>query len=582
MFRLIGYLALCLFAGGCNKSDDLADTYKPLTGDPVNGIRIAWDYSSMQKLAPQGDRTLGWVGYPRVRRLNDGRLIAVYETQGNGEMVESSDNGESWSQPVLTFQKHTYTNDQGESTDVNIANTELIQLKNGDLVMACNYRPAKDEIAPFAIAVRRSTDGGQSWSESQVIYEAGPQFRDGCWEPAFLQLPNGELQVYFANESPFRTSDEQNISMIHSSDNGISWSDEVKTVCFREGRRDGMPVPLLVNDEILVAIEDNKIGQFKPYIVRTKVSENWGTPVLANSPHRESALLEPLPDDIYAGAPYLMKVPSGEVILSYQTTSGRTTDWERSTMEVAIGDQTGRNFTKLSRPFAVPLDREAKWNSISLWDEHTVVAAATTSFRSLNCEVWIICGHIIPGLEAQSGPISTDGNLTETEWGTDWPIFVGHQGESNLRAAIRHHDDKLFIGVDVNDSQLTSDSNNRIRADGVYLYLDANNQNLLEPGEGLFRFWCNFKGETELEKGDLGQWKEVDLDGVQAVSKTKSDSGYQIEFEIPLAAIQQNKQSDFRMSLSLVNYSQSKGIQQENLVNSVAESSNTWCRVTFR
>ncbi|MGD9931720.1 MAG: exo-alpha-sialidase [Mangrovibacterium sp.] len=582
MVGLIGYLALCMLVGGCNRSDDPVNTYEPLTGEPVEGIRIAWDYSSMQKLAPQGDRTLGWVGYPRVRRLNDGRLMAVYETQGNGELVESIDNGESWSQPMLTFTKHTYTNQQGESTDVNIANTELIQLQNGDLVMACNYRPAQDEIAPFAIAVRRSSDGGQSWSDSEVIYEAGPRFRDGCWEPAFLQLPNGELQVYFANESPFRTSDEQNISMIHSTDNGISWSEEIKTVCFREGRRDGMPVPVLVNDEIIVAIEDNKIGQFKPYIVRTKLSDNWETPVLANSPNREPALLEPLPDDIYAGAPYLMKVPSGEVLLSYQTTSGRTTDWERSTMEVAIGDQTGRNFTKLSRPFAVPLDREAKWNSISLWDENTVVAAATTSFRSPNCEVWIIRGHLIPELEAQQGMISTDGNLTQTEWGNNWPVFIGHQRETNLRAAVRHDGDKLFVGVDVNDSQLSSDSNNLLRADGVYLYLDANNQNLLEPGEGLFRFWCNFKGETKLEEGDQGQWKAVELDGVQALVKTKSDSGYQIEFEIPFADIQKDNQSDFRFNLGLVDYSPSAGIQEENLVNSVAQSSNTWCRVAIQ
>ncbi|KOH46458.1 exo-alpha-sialidase [Sunxiuqinia dokdonensis] len=581
MSGLMLYLALCLFVGGCDKSDDPVNTYEPLVGEPVEGIRIAWDYRSMQKLAPQGDRTLGWVGYPRVRRLHDGRLIAVYETQGNGEMVESTDNGKHWSQPKLTFTKHTYTNDQGESTAVNIANTELIQLQNGDLVMACNYRPAQDEIAPFAIAVRRSSDGGQSWSESEVIYEAGPRFRDGCWEPAFLQLPSGELQVYFANESPFRTSDEQNISMIRSIDNGMSWSEEIKTVCFREGRRDGMPVPVLVNDEIIVAIEDNKIGQFKPYIVRTKLSDNWETSVLANSPNREPALLQPLPDDIYAGAPYLMKVPSGEVLLSYQTTSGRTTDWERSTMEVAIGDQTGRNFTKLSRPFAVPLDREAKWNSISLWDENTVVAAATTSFRSPNCEVWIIKGHIIPELEAQQGTISTDGNLTPTEWGNQWPIFIGHQRETNLRAAIRYNDDKLFVGVAVADSQLSSDLNNLFRADGVYLYLDANNQNLLEPGEGLFRFWCNFKGETKLEKGDQGQWKAVELDGVEAVVEAL-DSGYHIEFEVSLAAIQQNKQSDLRINFGLVDYNQSAGIQEENVANSVSESSNTWCRVRMQ
>jgi hypothetical protein len=268
--------------------------------------------------------------------------------------------------------------------------------------------------------------------------------------------------------------------------------------------------------------------------------------------------------------------------MSYQTTSGRTTDWERSTMEVAIGDKAGRNFTKLSRPFAVPLDREAKWNSISLWDENTVVAAATTSFRSPNCEVWIIRGHIIPEPEAQQGTISTDGVLDQTEWGGDWPVFIGHRGEANLRAAIRHNANKLFLGVDVTDHQLTSDSEDMLRADGVYLYLDANNQNLREPGEGLFRFWCNYKGETKLEKGDQGQWKSVELDGIRAVAKTKSDSGYQIEFEVPFAAIQKDNQPDFRINFGLVDYRPSTGVQEENLPNSVSGSSNTWCRVSMQ
>ncbi|WP_339739011.1 hypothetical protein [uncultured Sunxiuqinia sp.] len=573
MSGIILSLVLCMFVGGCNKSDDPVDTYEPLTGQPVEGIRIAWDYSSMQKLAPQGDRTLGWVGYPRVRRLNDGRLVAVYETQGNGELVESSDNGESWSQPVITFQKHTYTNDQGETTDVNIANTELIQLHNGDLVMACNYRPAKDEIAPFAIAVRRSSDGGQSWSNSEVIYEGGPRFRDGCWEPAFLQLPNGELQVYFANENPFRTSDEQNISMIHSSDLGLSWSEDIRTVCFREGRRDGMPVPLLVDDEILVAIEDNKIGQFKPYIVRTKVSENWETPVLANSPYRESALKDPLPDDVYAGAPYLMKVPSGEVILSYQTTSGRSTDWERSTMEVAIGDKTGRNFTKMSRPFAVPLDREAKWNSISLWDESTVVAAATTSFRSPNCEVWIIQGHLIPELKAVAGDIQVDGNINE--WGSDFPIFIGHRGETNLRANVRRDESKLYVCADVADKELISE------ADGVYLYLDADHLSLTAPATGLFRIWCSCKGVIKIEEGDSGSWKETSTGNIRAIVKSTAGQGYGIEFEVPFADLRKDGLSDMRINLGLVESSANGVIDEENIAHSTALSSNTWCRLRF-
>ncbi|HOV71880.1 MAG TPA: exo-alpha-sialidase, partial [Dysgonamonadaceae bacterium] len=83
--------------------------------------------------------------------------------------------------------------------------------------------------------------------------------------------------------------------MIESLDNGISWSSKAKTISFREGHRDGMPVPVTDGKEIYVAIEDNGEGEFKPYIVKNSIDDNWVEPVLAESANRYSALKVPLP-----------------------------------------------------------------------------------------------------------------------------------------------------------------------------------------------------------------------------------------------------------------------------------------------
>jgi hypothetical protein len=563
---------------GCSNPDSGDPAFFGEKGQPVDGLRIAWDYSSMQKLAPVGSRKLNWVGYPRVRRLQDGSVMAVYETGSDVEMVRSYNNGKNWQEPKILFEKLQVENENGVLTEVRMANPELCQLQNGDLVVACNYRPVKAEITPFAIAVKRSTDNGQSWTESQIIYEAEPRFSDGCWEPAFLQLPDRELQVYLANEAPYTHSNEQEISMISSQDNGVTWNKNIKTVSFRENRRDGMPAPLLVDDEILVAIEDNKIGQFKPYIMRTSVSENWKTPVHSNSSNREYALKDSLPDEIYAGAPYLLRVPSGEVVLSYQTTSGRTSNWEMSTLEVAIGNKKGRNFEKLTRPFDVPFDREAKWNSISMWDENTVVAAATTSFRSPNCEVWIILGHLIPELKVPPKSVKVDGELSE--WEEKLPVFIGSKSETNLSGALGYDEQNLYFCATVTDDKLFYNTQQLQNSDGVNFYIDVGNYNLTEPDQGVFKIECSYKGDLKIWEGNNGDWNEISSEKLSVKTMDKK-SGYQLEMAVPFSFLKKKDKSDIRFTLELIDY-QCGGLKQvENIVHSVPESLNTWLKAKF-
>ncbi|MBK5195793.1 MAG: exo-alpha-sialidase, partial [Proteiniphilum sp.] len=316
---------------------------------------IEWDESSLVCIADEG-------AYPRLRRLSNNSLLVVYENRKGDVLVKTSiDEGVSWSEAVIAWEAFEQTGSETmTATRINIANPELIQLPNGDILLASNLRPRKEGVYPFSIALKRSSDNGVTWSDAEILYRAGTIFKDGCWEPSFLLLPDGTLQIYFANESPYRQSDEQEISMLSSTDNGKSWQEEHTTVSFRKGYRDGMPVAVHDGKEIYVTIEDNLSGQFKPYIVKSAVQDAWREPVLQESPNRYPALRHLLSDSVYAGAPYLIRTDHNLYLLSYQTTNNRTSYWEHSTMEVVISDQPN-NFINPSLPFNVPLSKEAKW-----------------------------------------------------------------------------------------------------------------------------------------------------------------------------------------------------------------------------
>ncbi len=509
-----------------------------------SGVRIAWDYASMQQIAEMG-------GYPRLARLKDSSIFVIYETRtGDIHFKRSWDNGKTWSTPTAIFSKFSYSSLDGKTTVVNIANPEVKQLQNGDIIVACNYRPRQEEIASYSIVIRRSLDNGRTWLPPQTLYVAAPRFGDGCWEPSFLQLPSGELQVYFANENPYRKSDEQEISMVKSFDNGKTWTEKAFTVSFRKERRDGMPVPILINNEIVVAIEDNKTDRFKPYTVRTKISDNWNQPVFAGSENRDYALDTHIPDSVYMGAPYLLKLPNGLTLLSYQTNENRPYDWELSTMEVAIGDKDARNFGKRTRPFNVPPDKEAKWNSIALWDDQTVVALASTNFKSKNVAPWLIKGYIIPDVMRASSAIE------------EFPLFIGSKSNSNLRAGIARKNQEIIVKCNISEKE-TSQSGKT----GMYLFF------LLDGKK--HKIWSSKNGTNQLYIEKNGQWKPVS--NFVKTNTEINENGYRVYYTIPY-----KKQSkSLQIGLALSSYDNNGSFYTEYLTDMNESNADSWIKVVL-
>ncbi len=198
----------------------------------------------------------------------------------------------------------------------------------------------------------------------------------------------GEIQLFFANENPYRNTSEQEISLVRSFDNGRTWS-SAKAISFRPNHHDGMPSPLILRGGkgIVVAIEDNGYSvMFHPVIVHSNMEDNW-KPLAASgaSPRRWRAVRKP-PGSEWGGAPCIRQMPGGETVLSFQSSVGR----KQPQIVVYVGDENARNFEGRSVPFEVPEDEGGWWNSLFVKDERTIAA-----FSQCNGGVWAVDGRIV-------------------------------------------------------------------------------------------------------------------------------------------------------------------------------------------
>lgn len=348
---------------------------------------ILWDQSSLKQISVGGGE------YARMIQLHNGNLLCVYENRGGIQCTTSTDLGKNWLTPITVA---------ASTPGVNMAVPGILELKDHSLLVSYNPRPHKingawDTTKHFAIVTKKSYDGGKTWKDERLIYRADYRFENGCWEPAQIQLPSGEIQLFYSDEGVYMNSNEQNISVFRSKDGGLTWTSKPQITSFTPGHRDGMPVPVILagTTDILYSIEDNAGGQFKPSIIRNSFNQNWQKTVGPNDMERNYALTPKLPDTVYAGAPYLRQLHNGQTLLSYQSTQNRGSNWELACMQVAIGNNKGRDFINASQPFTVPLNKHGLWNSLCVLDDDTIIALTSTDAYGSSA-IWMIKGHLKP------------------------------------------------------------------------------------------------------------------------------------------------------------------------------------------
>ncbi len=483
--------------------------------EPYTRSRIFWDNATRKTVF-----TPGW--YSRLIQLADGRLMAAAENSGI-DIAFSTDKGSTWSSPIKLV---TNTNNTPNCVP------DLVQLADGTIIVAYNPRPSTPytEDRLFGIRCKRSTDNGKTWSDEIFVNDASYTFGDGCWEPFMMQLPSGEVQLYFADEGPYLTSSEQQISLCRSFDGGQTWS-KAQKVAFRAGYRDGMPSAALLHDgkTIALAFEDNGwsgINDFLPTIVTCPLETNWDNYwVSGSSSNRWQAIDYSLCTMYKGGAPYLRVLPWGETILSYQ---GHGNGLEPLAMLTYIGNEDAKQFCGMTMPFGT---ENSLWNSLSVIDESTIVAVGGMSNR-----IDMIKGRAVKQFEAPFSHPVVDGKQTFKEgyfFNNATQMILGHSSDKvRFTADFAYDNDSLYFTSRISDATPNLLANSY--GDGVTFFIDCNYASDKYPVDGVYRILFRRDGSVVAYQGATtkNKWGKATLSGLHSVVNNASRY-YIVEAAIP-------------------------------------------------
>ena len=566
---LCGVMALC-FAGAflCSckpqkaaPEDIVIHSINSLNaGEPViNDHAADWDKSLLEPNYRQYTEVTGdtlrirEANYPRIKKIADDRYILFYQDARVARNIYYSVSSDlkEWGLGLNLFASRSITVN-GESDTLCYSTCDATVLQNGDIMAIASFRSSRNfrRTNEFnGLAMKISSDGGRTWGEEQIIYKGSN------WEPQILQLPDGEIQVYFTHGGPkIQPQMEAGIpesemvpssgtAIIRSKDNGKTWDPYVMEPPYAAHRvsqqyaytkkgiqvfTDQMPCAILLNntDTIALAMESMFVrdGEDVLYITTAYSDDNWAVGLGLD----EEGPADKQENMWHGAAPYLRQFPSGETVLSYN----------QKRFQIRLGDSLAREF---GDPL-FPLNGTGRWGSLELIQSHIVVGTMAYVFedKSEQNRIMISQNVLNHRIDAPRARIRVDGDNTDWDDATD-ALFVG--SDSQAQAAVRpaKDDDNLYFLVERLDADLSD-------GDTVELYLADSGSDTLDTNTLRLTVGPNcLMGAARFDGSDFA---EIEAGGIQAAVTLQGtvgndgdeDTGYLVEVAVPRSLLRISNQ----------------------------------------
>ena len=347
--------------------------------------------------------------YPRLEQLTDGTMILV----ASGRLQRSKDNGASW-QPAYSVAYNaakSVVSSTGTVHALTCQNWQPYVLPDGTVFMAYRSRTkeyVKNSGKEFytSIRVMKSTNGGITFVDEEILMEGISDNFYGFWEPIMIQIDERTMALYFADDLHVKeSSSHQNINYVTYDIPSGTWDKTLRTAINGVARnsRDGMPgITKLQDGGFAMVVEtrdyNKRIYNGKYYVCPniiglslSKDGRTWSIPIPVAAP-------ENLKGGYTCGAPFIATLPDGRVVITYHNSEdyvgerlpedehravfGAILSDEPLTTETELVPSTGgaaKGFTELE-VFPPPEEREYNvWNSVYCNGEYVFFAAESRS-----------------------------------------------------------------------------------------------------------------------------------------------------------------------------------------------------------